>query len=155
MEFGGFFVKKNDRKVFSRESIVALNTLIETLENKFEVELILTTFWRRDIDKCRQILKNNGLFYSKPLKSIPILLKSSRLREVGKYLKENNRTEFLMLDDSFKAEKQFGNKNIIETNLIDGSLTVSSVMNYIDTFHKDLSQFVRVENIYFEQSDYI
>ena len=58
-----------------------------------------------------------------------------------------------MLDDSFKIDKQFGDKNIIETNLINGSLTVSSVMNYIDTFHKELSGCLHVENIDFETSN--
>ena len=84
-KFGGIFVKRDDRRVFNKESIVALNTLIDTLENKYDVELILTTFWRRNIDKCREILSNNGLNYMKEVKSLPMIVKSTRSKQVNKY----------------------------------------------------------------------
>ena len=151
--FGGLLVGKNDHRVFNEESMEALNMLMDTLEHKYDVEIVLTTFWRRNLSRCYEFLTTNGIKYLKGMQSIPMFARSSRASQVKKYLEANNREKFLILDDSFSAGNFIKEENIIETNIVNGALSISSVINYIDTFQKDLSPFVPIKNIDFERGN--
>ena len=85
-KLGGLLVGKDDAKVFNEESIEALNMLINTLESKYSVDLVLTTSWRFNMDKCQSVLKNNGLRFNGEIESIPFMLSHSRLKEINTYI---------------------------------------------------------------------
>ena len=44
LKMGGFFVREDDDNVFYKESIEAINYLIETMSLKYDVQLVLSTF---------------------------------------------------------------------------------------------------------------
>ena len=132
------FVKK-DNFSFNRESIEALNSLIKTLENKYSVHLVLSTFWRRNLTKSSELLLNNGLEYKGTIEATPIISHKSRLFEIIKFIQEKKLSNYVVIDDIPSITKYFAEKNNIKTNIISGALTISSILNYIDSYYPDLS----------------
>ena len=139
LKMGGFFVREDDDNVFCRDSINAINYLIETMSLKYDVQLVLTTFWKL-FAKTEKVLKNNGLNYSGILKSTPFFL-GKRNNEILHYLTNNDDwKDFLIIDDKSSLKKCFREKNLIRTNIWDGSLTISDVLNYLNTYYPDLEK---------------
>ena len=135
---GGFFAKDND-KVFNPNSIESLNFLIETLEKKYKVQLILTTYWRRNPEKAKNILYNNGLKYEREIDFVSRHVTQSRKGEIKKYLTSNNiKEDFLVIDDFSLITKDFKDKNKIKTNIIAGSLNMTKVDNYLSLYYPEL-----------------
>ena len=152
-KLGGFFVNKKDTKVFNSESIYTLNSLISTLEHKYDVQLVLTTFWRKNPEKAREILYTNGLEYLGKIDSIPFISYQSRLSKIMDYIRKDELGEnYLIIDDKPKITKYIIEKNLIKTNLINGALNISQALNYIDTHHPDLSKYFPLGDFDFERN---
>ena len=140
LKMGGFFVREDDDNVFCKDSINAINYLIETMSLKYDVQLVLTTFWKC-FPKAVNILKNNGLIYSGKINSTPIFFGQRKAKEIIHYLIENDEwKEFLIIDDKSSLKKCFSEKNFIKTNIWDGALTISDVLNYLKTYYPDLEK---------------
>lgn len=140
LKMGGFFVREDDDNVFCRDSINAINYLIETMSLKYDVQLVLSTFWKR-FPKAVKILQNNGLIYSGKFNSTPIFFGQRRAKEIIHFLIDYDEwKDFLIIDDKSSLKKCFSSKNFIKTNLWDGSLTISDVLNYLNTYYPDLEK---------------
>lgn len=151
----GFLFKKKDKDVFNRESIEALNCLIETLEHKFSVVLVLSTFWRKNLKKASELLYNHGLRYNGIILATPFASYKTRLFEIMEFIKKYKLNEnYVVIDDIPKITQYFAEKNNIKTNIIDGALTMSSILNYIDTYHQNLSKKFPIDTAFdFEKNN--
>lgn len=148
-KFGGFFVKKNDKKAFNPESVEALNILINTLDSRYSVDLILTSFWRFNVDKCRSVLKSNGLTFDGEIKTLPFVLNKPRIKEIENYINDEKIDKYLVIDDFPYMERYFDKSQMIKTHIFNKSLNVSNVLNYIDTYMPELSDSVAIPEIDF------
>ena len=148
-KLGGVFVNKKDTKVFSQESIAALNSLLSTLSHRYNPKIVLTTFWRNNMDKATSILYNNGLQFDGEIDSIPFFSYKSRLSLILDYIHEHNtENNFLIIDDIPSITKYILRKNLIKTNIIEGSLNMSQAMNYIDSYCPELTKYFPIEDIF-------
>ena len=140
LKMGGFFVREDDDNVFCKESIEAINYLIETMSLKYDVQLVLSTFWKR-FPKAVNILKNNGIKYSGTIEKTPKFFGLKRAKEIIHYLVDYEEwKDFVILDDKSRLKKCFSEKNFIKTNLWDGALTMSDVLNYLHIYYPDLAK---------------
>ena len=56
-----------------------------------------------------------------------------------KYLQsKEEKQNFVVIDDKRHLPKYFKDKNSIKTNIVDGALTMSSILNYLDTYYPKL-----------------
>ena len=56
-----------------------------------------------------------------------------------KYLQsKEEKQNFVVIDDKRHLPKYFKDKNSIKTNIVDGALTMSSILNYLDTYYTKL-----------------
>lgn len=148
-KLGGFLVGKEDTNTFNPESMEALNMLINTLESKYSVDLVLTTIWRLNMDKCQSVLKNNGLRFDGEIKSIPFIFNKSRLKEIYMYIELNQVDKYLVIDDIPRMSKYFDEDKMIQTGLFGKSLTIPNILNYIDKYLPELSSKVDIPEIEF------
>lgn len=106
-------------KYFKKESMDALNFLIENLQNVFDVELVITSTWRKNMKLVEKVLTKNKLAYNKPLQRTEITAHSIRGQEIEDFLKDKpNKENLVIIDDVTKdIFAFFPMKNIIKTNL--------------------------------------
>lgn len=138
LKCGGLFASKNDKKIFNEESIDALNILISSLATKYDVGLVLTTFWRLNLDKCIQLLKFNGLQFDGNYDAIPFMLHQSRAKEIHAYIEFHRIENFCVIDDLPTLKKHFVAKNSIRTSMLNSALNKSKVNDYLQKFYPDL-----------------
>lgn len=153
-KIGGFFVDEKDKETFNPESIEALNYLISTLKTEYDVNLVLSTTWRRWFEKAKAVLKNNGLEYSGEIDKTPKMILKKRAFEIMAYLQGKNESQnFVVIDDKSHLPKYFKNSNSIKTNIINGSLNMSNMLNYIDTYFPHLANKNPLKDVYnFEET---
>lgn len=153
-KLGGFFVDDKDKDTFNPESIAALNYLIETLKSEYDVNLVLSTTWRRWFEKAKSVLKNNGLEYCGEIDKTPKMFLKKRAFEIMAYLQGKNEDHnFVVIDDKSHLPKYFKDSNSIKTNIVNGSLNMSNMLNYIDTYFPHLASKNPLKDIYeFEKS---
>lgn len=138
-KMGGFLVDKKDTNTFNQGSIDSINYLIETLSQEYDVNLVLSTTWRRWFEKAKQVLKNNGLEYSGVIDKTPKIRLKRRAFEIMKYLQsKDEKQNFVVIDDKPHLPKYFKEKNSIKTNIVAGSLSMSTILNYLDTYFPKL-----------------
>ena len=155
-KIGGFFVKNTDSNTFNKESIQAVNYLLKALETKYNVKLVLSSFWRLNFEKAKSVLKNNGLEYDGEIGRTPKLKGKKRAIEILRYLAEhedrNVTQNFLTIDDKGHLPKYFKDQNSIKTNIINGSLTMSDILNYLDKYQTEVAEKNPLKDEYgFEQ----
>ncbi len=140
-KIGGFFVKKDDKNTFTKNTIPALNFLISALSTQYNVNIVLSTTWRRNFAKAVSILENNGLKYHGEYYVTPHIWFKKRSEEIETFIKKHNvdKNKFVVLDDKKHLSKHF-DSDCIHTNIINGCLTISDVMNYIDTKHPQIAK---------------
>lgn len=139
-KIGGFLVNPNDRNAFNKESIEAVNYLIETLSLKYNTKLVLSTSWRRNFNKAKQILINNGLRYDGDIDLTPKLHGKKRAYEIIKYLVDNQHEgsiNFVTIDDKRHLPQYFKPENCIKTSMF-RALEIPQIINYLDTYHSDV-----------------
>ena len=155
-KFGGMFVKHTDSNTFNRESIQAVNYLLKVLDTKYNVKLVLSSFWRLNFEKAKSVLKNNGLEYEGEIGRTSNLRGKKRAIEILRYLAEhedrNVTQNFLTIDDKGHLPKYFKDQNSIKTNIINGSLTMSDILNYLDKYQTEVAKQNPLKDEYgFEQ----
>ena len=125
--FKGRIKKGGLVKSFNQESIRSLNYLIESLENKYETILVISSSWRYNMEMTKKTLFNQGLNYKKQMLKTGIC--TNRQKEIEEFLIENNINEnFLVIDD---AKLDFQQKNFIKTSIKDGCLNINKVKNWL------------------------
>ena len=136
-------------KTFKPESVEALNYLIDYLNEKFDVNLVISSVWRRDMEETLFYLKKNNI----KLDKIKKLDKTGsyydqnginrRDIEIKLYLKGHNETKnFVAIDD----EADMFNippENKIKTHINDGALNKEMIMEWIEKFKKIEEEFVK------------
>ena len=153
-KFGGLFVSENDKRTFNPYSIEALNYLIETLQQEYECKLVLSTTWRHFFDKAKHILKNNGLEYLGVIGKTPYMFLKKRAYEIMEYLQVKNENEnFVVIDDKQHLPKFFKGKNGIKTNILNGALNMSTVLNYLDINFEPLAHKNNLKDHYGFEED--
>ena len=68
----GPFFTFGENTVLNPESIEALNLLIESLEQKYDTRLVITSGRRKNFPACARNLFENGLKYDKPITCTPL-----------------------------------------------------------------------------------
>lgn len=148
-KLGGFLVSSKDTNTFNKGSIDAVNYLLETLSTKYNTKLVLSTTWRRNPEKAKQVLYNNGLNYDGEIDCTPRYRGRKRAFEILKYLvdHEHNKINFVTIDDKKHINHFFKKSNCISTSLFN-ALDMSKVINYLDTFHKDTIEINPPKDLY-------
>lgn len=122
---------------FKPESVCALNYLITNLSKKYEIDLVISSTWRYDMEKTKKILlKHNILLADKIHKTPRHFNPRYRGEEILEYLKDNNynkdKDEFVIIDDEmFDFEKHFDKDKIIKTDIYHNSLSIKMVNNFL------------------------
>lgn len=155
----------------SSESIEAVNTLIRSLKNKFNVKLVITSRRRNNLLKCINYLKVNGLEFDDTIfcikrgidprgikildflnfmgenQKVPKLRKSWLVGLLYKFSKTGFEN-YVVIDDDEKAIKGFvPPKRFIEVDGIKSSLTKRQVERYLK---KNNIQIIESEESSFE-----
>lgn len=134
-----FILKKSDKKActiknFDPKSIDALNFLIEKLSKSFNVEIVITSTWRINMQKTIEILLKNGLNKTIKINSTEISnYPQNRGLEILNYLQNNSCKNFVIIDDEmFDFDKYFKKSHIIKTNIFNSSLNKEMIINFLD-----------------------
>lgn len=125
--------KSGTIKDFNPKSINALNFLIEKLSKSFNVEIVITSTWRINMQKTIEILLNNGLNKTIKINSTEISNNpQNRELEILNYLQNNTCENFVIIDDEmFDFDKYFNKNHIINTNIFNLSLNKEMVLKYL------------------------
>lgn len=133
-----FIIKNGDKKSgtiknFNPKSIEALNFLIEKLQYTYNVEIVITSTWRINMQKTIEILLNNGLNKTIKINSTEISnYPQNRELEILNYLQNNSCKNFVIIDDEmFDFDKYFNKNHIIKTNIFNLSLNKEMVLKYL------------------------
>jgi hypothetical protein len=105
-------------KELDPECIDALNFFIFYLSKKYEVDLVISSTWRSDLEDTIEILKFHGLKYDKEITRTGVI-DFIRGLEVLDYLKnkKNNNNYVVIDDDSFDIAPYIPHSKIIKTSL--------------------------------------
>lgn len=120
-------------KNFNPNSIKALNTLIERLNNNYNVNLVISSTWRHDLGYAVNILYANGLKYDFEIFATPIsVTPNKRGKEILEFLKDKADYDFVIIDDEmFDYAEHFSKNKIIKTNMQNDSLNINHVNKYL------------------------
>ena len=119
-------------KKFKPESVDALNYLIKELEKSYNVELVISSTWRSNLPLTEQVLKANGLSFSKELERTPIAFPNQRGKQISKYLEDKTNYDFVIIDDEmFDFEEYFNPNKIIKCEIFHSALSMSKVEKYL------------------------
>lgn len=148
------FIRKNKKckediiKTFNPESVKALNKLILNLEKYFNVNLVISSTWRRNMLETEKVLKQNKVYTECFIDRIGSNHMSCyRGKEIQDYLKYKNETKnFVIIDDEwFDYVQVFGMEKVIKTHLIHGSLNMAQVNKFLQTFDNKLKNISNFE----------
>lgn len=142
LKFGGLLASKHNKKIFNEESIEALNFLISSLSSNYEIKLVLTTFWRMNLDKCIDMLRANGLQFDGEYDAIPFIVHKTRIKKIEEYIDSHDIKKFCVIDDLPYFKKHFDPNNLIHTSILSGALNKSKIESYLEKFHPDTSQIL-------------
>lgn len=126
----GAFIRK-----FKPESMKALNYLIEELQKRYFVQLVISSTWRGNLEFTTKTLKENGLQYNLDLHATPITDPIERGKQILMYLSDKTNYDFLIIDDeNFDFNKYFNPNKIIKTEMFHNALSLKQVKRYLDVF---------------------
>jgi hypothetical protein len=126
---------------FKPESVSACNVLIHSLGAKYDVTLIISSSWRKDMADTIVALEKNNLTQVRKIEATR--LSSDRIRglEIKEYLKDKpNKDNYLILDDEVSdilddettKIKTFIDKNkVIKTDMFKKALTIEQVHDFL------------------------
>ena len=122
-------------KTFNPDSVQALNYLLETLNNSYDTELVISSTWRRDMLDTVKTLKDNGVKMNlRRVFSTPIFNESkTRGEEILSYLskRQDNQNYVIIDDETCDIEPHFSKDRIIKTNIFTSSLKKSMVDKFL------------------------
>lgn len=122
-------------KTFNPESVKALNYLIEKLSFNYNVSLVISSTWRKDMGETVRTLIKNGLktnlrkIFNTPITYHP----NFRGLEILQFLenKKDNHNFVIIDDEMFDYLKHFKKEKIIKTDIFKGSLNMEMVENFL------------------------
>ena len=124
-------------KKFKPESVKALNYLLGELEKNYNVELVISSTWRSNLPLTEEILKANGLIFSKELDRTPIAYPNQRGKQISKYLEDKQNYDYVIIDDEmFDFEEYFSPNKIIKCEIYHSALSLGKVKNYLNKAHQ-------------------
>lgn len=136
-------------KIFKPESIEALNYLIDYLNEEFDVHLVISSIWRKNMEETLFYLKKNNIKLDK-IKTIDKTEfyydqdgRNRRDKEIKQYLKEHNETENFVAIDDEATMFNIPSKNKIKTFINDGALNKAMVIEWIEKFKKIDEDFIK------------
>lgn len=137
----------------NNESVEAVNTLLESLKAKYNVELVITSRRRSNLQKCIDYLQVNGLKFdgyisctyrgSEPRgkKILDYLNNASGntieiskrgfISSVMNKFKNNSFKNFVVIDDDKTIENFISKQRIISVDGVRSSLTLSQIEKYL------------------------
>ncbi len=115
------------------ESIEAINHLITTLNNNYEVEVVVSSTWRDELNIIENILHKNGFIYDKKMSATPKEDPCKRGLEIFDFLKDKkDKNNYCIIDDeNFDFDEYFSSKRIIRTNLYDHALNMEDIQQFL------------------------
>ena len=142
-----FIIKQTDAKkikrgglieTFKPESIEALNYLIEQLGKRYNVQLVISSTWRLDLQYCEKVLKENGLRFDKAIERTPIYEPKLRGNQILDYLVDKENYKFVIIDDEMFNFKEFFTKDkIIKTEMLNGALSIKHIKKFLNNLNKN------------------
>lgn len=152
----GPFLKVIDFPTLKPSSVAAINLLLETLEERFDTRLVITSRHRENMVACVHNLEFNGFKYNKPIYCTPYI-PGPRGQKIVDFMTEqgekpftyptlnnlfsrilytkkdnNDFKNYVVIDDKKSAiAKQIPPERRIITNLKKESLTHDQVINYL------------------------
>lgn len=121
------------------ESVSALNHLLSSLETKFDVQLVVSSDYRKDMNYLELKLKEKGLKYSKSIDKTPFIPNNSQLRakQILEYLKsKQNPYNIVIIDDSrYDLYEHFFPEHIIHIDNFRRSLDYKHVEQFINPYN--------------------
>ena len=130
-------------KTFNPESIKALNYLIEKLSLNYNVALVISSTWRRDMGETVRTLIKNGLktnlrkIFNTPITYHP----NCRGLEILQFLenKKDNKNFVIIDDELFDFLKHFPMQKIIKTDMFKESLNINMVERFLNDNIKNIT----------------
>lgn len=114
--------------------IKALNTLTYTLENHFNVIIVLSSLWKLDgVDTVENFLKSHNLKINNTMMQTPNKPNHNRINEIMSFMAHNPiGTNFLVIDDQNLSEHLPDSKFILTTGYSNQGLTIEQVENWLN-----------------------
>ena len=127
MKKGGLITK------FKKESIDALNYLIESLSKRYNVNVVITSSFRHNMNFIALKLRESNFNYEGILHKIGDTFPSSnRGKEIKKYLDGKKDYEFLIIDDEmFDYKEEFEKFDMIKTEIYHNALNLDMVKRFL------------------------
>ena len=117
---------------FKPESIEALNLLISQLGRTHDVQLVISSSWKGNMARTTKVLKDSGLLYDKRLARTPTYSTDRRGEEILIYLNNNNKSDFVIIDDEmFDYSLYFKKENIIKCEINHSALSLKNVEEFL------------------------
>lgn len=119
---------------FNKDSIDAVNALLDCLGKRYNCRLVLSSTWRLDKNLAKEILMRNGLTMDYGLDFTPVTATPKfRGREILTYLdKKANPQNILIIDDEqFDFEKYFKKSQMIKTDIFKGGINRQAVDKWL------------------------
>ena len=133
----GRMKKGQSIKNFKPESVKALNHLITEISNNYNINLVISSTWRMDMEETKEVFKKHNILLADKLDKTPRFPDpSERGREIIEYLSEHNYNEkvddFVIIDDeTFDYDKYFTQDKIIKTEIFHNALSMDMVNKYL------------------------
>lgn len=125
---------------FNPKSVEALNYLINRLDKKYDVELVISSSWRINLKRTLSRLEANGVDFSSLANlGYTNFINGDRELEILQYLNEKNEEKnFVIIDDELFGYADYNlDKYLIKTDMMGITLTRELVDEYFDRFeHK-------------------
>lgn len=143
------WIKKNNKNIntmqkFKKESIDALNYLIQSLEKKYNIDLVIISAWRvYKFELLNNMLNKSGLKYNNDIhKTKDSNRPFIRGKEIKDYLKrKKNANNYVIIDDeNFDYDKYFDKNRIIKPNIIDNALNMKMVQKFLDYINDNTNE---------------
>lgn len=120
---------------FNPASVGALNNLIETLSNNYDVRLVVSSTWRISMGLTEKALRKNGVIIPNDvLDRTPLTVRrGARGEEIIAYLYDKeNRSNYVIIDDEeFDYETYLKKSSIIKTDIYLGALEQGMVDDWL------------------------
>lgn len=153
----GPYLSAIDNPVLKRESVLALNLLLNSLEKNYDTKLVITSQRRKDLASCATYLSAYHLNYDKPLfatrfidgyrgekilnfmqseeqnPQTAITLGDKLLSAIGKGRQNGTFDKYVVLDggQSSRIKHQIPKERTIKTSLKKGALSIDDIINYL------------------------
>lgn len=130
-------------KSFKPESVEALNYLITKISKNYNFKIVISSTWRYDMEKTRNVFKKYNIPYDNLDKTPHFPDPHERGKEILQYLDEHNfeknQDDYVIIDDeTFDYEKYFPPKKFIKTEIFHNSLSIDKVKKFLKENQKSI-----------------